>query len=138
VKNLLKNSYLSVKKITTLGLQVIGRKTNPDASYVEIEKPSWRKNLETKVHEAGLPQETDFSRLLAKEERSGTSQQSSTVIGKGKAAKATTTSDLPSLARPPSRSTTMGTSTTTTQVLFFFPCLRYSMFICLRDILSEA
>jgi hypothetical protein len=99
---------------------VIGRKVNPDASYVAIEKPSWRKNLETKVHEAGLPQETEFSRLLGKEERSGTSQQSSTVIGKGKAAKATTTSDLPSLAPPPSRSTTMGTSTTTTQVFFFF------------------
>jgi hypothetical protein len=114
VKNPLKNSYVSVKKIAALGLQVIGRKVNPDASYVEIEKPSWRKNLETKVHEAGLPQETDFSRLLGKEERSGTSQQSSTVIGKGKAAKATTTSDLPSLAPPPSRSTTMGTSTTTT------------------------
>jgi len=105
---------LGESRETTLA-KVIGRKTNPDASYVEIEKPSWKKNLETKVHEAGLPQETDFSRLLGEEERSGTSQQSSTVIGKGKAAKATTTSDLPSLAPPPSRSTTMGTSTTTTQ-----------------------
>ncbi|CAM6037645.1 unnamed protein product [Sphagnum compactum] len=70
---------LGESRETTLA-KVMGRKINPDASYVEIEKPSWKKNLETKVHEAGLPQETDFSRLLGKEERSGTSQQSSTAI----------------------------------------------------------
>ncbi|CAM6011664.1 unnamed protein product [Sphagnum balticum] len=39
---------------TTLA-KVIGRKTNPDASYVEIEKPSWRKNLETKTTTSKRP-----------------------------------------------------------------------------------
>ncbi|CAK9861854.1 unnamed protein product [Sphagnum jensenii] len=38
---------LGESRETTLA-KVIGRKVNPDASYVAIEKPSWRKNLETK------------------------------------------------------------------------------------------
>jgi len=78
------------------GLQVIGRKANPNASYIDIEKKPLK---EFKSSSSSELSEAEFARLLNKEGR----RNAQPLEGVYKPQKVASEEDLPGLVKPPSR-----------------------------------